>query len=221
MVCNLLLLGRGGTPFWSAHWMLFALRTVVARWGAYRHSTLRIGGCCSCRLLLLGRGGTPFWFAYWMLFASRSLVARRGAYRHSTLRIGGCCSCRLLLLGRGGTPFCSALWTLLALQSLVARLWHIAILFCALEVICFAVCCCSVVAERHFVLHIGHCLLRGLLLSGSGGTPFWSAHWTLFASQSLATRQSGARPACMNHKGLAKAWNIQFARTKSSRRWSA
>ena len=121
-----------------------------------------------CNLLLLGSGRTPFWSAHWMLFASRSVVARRGAYRHSTLRIGCCCSCRLLLLGRGGTPFCSALWTLLALRSVVARRGWNAILVCALDAVCFAVSCCSVVAERHFALHFGHCLLRGLLLPGGG-----------------------------------------------------
>ena len=233
MVCNLLLLGSGRTPFWFAHWMLFALRSFVVRRGrnaillcalevvaladccysagAYRHFGLRIGCCLLCGLLLPGGGVSPFWSAHWVLFALRSVVVRRGAYRHSTLRIGGCCSCRLLLLGWGGTPFWSALWTLLALRSVVARLWHIAILFCALEVICFTVCCCpagghiaillcalevvaladccySVGAERHFGLHIGCCLLRGLLLFGGGGTPFWSAHWTLLASRSVVAR---------------------------------
>ena len=140
LVCNLLLLGWGGTPFWSAHWTLLASRTVVTRqWrnailvcaldvvcfavcccpaGAYRHSTLRIGCCCSCELLLLGRGVSPFWFAHWVLFASRSVVARRG--------------------------------------------WN-AILVCALDAVCFAVCCCPVGAEQHFGLRIGHYSLRELL----------------------------------------------------------
>ncbi len=140
LVCNLLLLGWGGTPFWSAHWTLLASRTVVTRqWrnailvcaldvvcfavfccsaGAYRHSTLRIGCCCSCELLLLGRGVSPFWFAHWMLFASR------------------------LLLPGGG---------------------HIAILLCALDVVALANCCYSAGAEQHFGLRIGHYSLRELL----------------------------------------------------------
>ena len=110
------------------------------------------------------------------------------AERLFALRIGCCLLRGLLLPSRGVSPFDSAHWMLLALQSLVARLWHIAILFCALDVVCFAVCCCSAVAERHFGLRIGCCLLCSLLLPGCGILPFYSAHWRLFASRSVVAR---------------------------------
>ena len=153
----------GGTPFWSAHWVLFASRSLVARWGQNAILVCALDVACFADCCC-------------------SVVAER----HFSLRTGHYSLRGLLLPGGGISPFWSAHWTLLASQSLVARLWHTAISFCTLEVICFAVCCCSVVAERLF----------------------HSAPWTFFASQSLATRQSGARPVCMNNKRLVKAGNI-------------
>ena len=207
---GLLLLGRGVSPFWFAHWMLFASRSVVVRRGqnailvcaldvvcfavcccpagAYRHSTLRIGGCCSCRLLLLGWGGTPFWSAHWMLLLLRTVVTRQGRNAILVCALGVVCFAVSCCSAGGISPFYSAHWRLLLLQTVVTRQGRIAILVCALGVVCFAVSCCPVVAERHFALHFGHCLLCGLLLPGGGGTPFWSAHWMLFASRSLVAR---------------------------------
>ena len=122
LVCNLLLLGWGGTPFWSAHWTLLASRTVVTR--QWRNAIL----VCALDVVC---------FAVFCCSA--------GAYRHSTLRIGCCCSCELLLLGRGGTAFWSAHWTLLASRTVVTRQWHIAILLCTLDILCFAISCNSAI----------------------------------------------------------------------------
>ena len=107
-----------------------------------------------------------FHFAHWKFCASRSLVARWG----------------------GGTPFWSAHWRLFASRSIVGRQWRNAFLLCALDVVCFAVCCCSAVAERLFALRTGHYSLRGLLLPGCGIPPFHSAHWRLFALRSVVVR---------------------------------
>ena len=89
-----------------------------------------------------------------------------GAYRHLIPLIGCCLLCSLLLPGCGISPFYSAHWRLFALRSVVVRWWRNAILVCALDIVCFADCCCSVVAERHF--HF--------------------AHWKFCASQSLVAR---------------------------------
>ena len=88
-------------------------------------------------------------------------------------------------------------------------------LVCALDIVCFKDFYCSCV----------------------GGTPFCFAHWMSLASRSVVARRRhiafsfcalkiirfaifrnsaiGARPVCVNNKRLAKARNIQLARTKS------
>ena len=42
-------------------------------------------------------------------------------------------------------PFQSAHWTLLASRTVVTRQWHIAILLCTLDIVCFAVSCNSAI----------------------------------------------------------------------------
>ena len=151
----------GGTAFW----FVIYCYSVVAE----RHFGLRIGCCCSCRLLLLGRGGTPFWFAHWMLFALRSVVARLWHIAISFCALEVICFAVCCCSAGGISPFYSAHWMLLLLRTVVTRKGRIAILVCTLDVVCFAVCCCPAVAYRHFILRLGHSLLRNPLQLGNRG----------------------------------------------------
>ena len=135
--------------------------------GAERHFGLHTGHYLLRGLLLFSSGGTPFSFCTLDIVCFAVSCCPAVAYRHFILRLGHYSLRGLLLPGGGISPFCSAHWTLLASRSLVARWWHIAILLCTLDIVCFAVFCCP----------------------GGGISPFCFAHWTLLASRTVVTRQ--------------------------------
>ena len=112
----------GISPFYSAHWRLLLLQTVVTRQG--RNAIL----LCTLDIACFAVSCCP-----------------AVAYRHFILRTGGYLLCGLLLFSSGGTPFCFAHWTLFASRSLVVRQWRNAILVCALDIVCFAIPCNSAI----------------------------------------------------------------------------